>query len=305
MLGGHLTQDECHGGDGRDGRDHDGGRAHHPTRASSRGTIRVALWPARRLIGSLDYVKRHVGCRIAAPDFPGSTYWNIDDGTGLVRGVSVFGPTAAAAVVAQYLKPFEEWGVYGANPSSARVEGGSDNGAFAVAGLPGIGAQQDPVEYNSTTWHTNLDNYERIVPDDVMKNAVITASVVLGLANRDAMLPRFPAGEMPAIPAGRGGAGRGNATPLPESRIFQIDKGKTLTVAAPGLLPPPPAQADAAAPARTIAIDTAPAHGKATINPDGGFVYVPEKGFTGTDSFTYHITTGTTTLAGTATILVR
>ena len=48
--------------------------------------------------------------------------------------------------------------------ATARVEGGSDNGAFAVAGLPGIGTQQDNIEYNSTTWHTNLDTYERIVP---------------------------------------------------------------------------------------------------------------------------------------------
>jgi hypothetical protein len=206
--------------------------------------------------------------------------------------------------VAGYLKPFEEWGVYGANPSSARVEGGSDNGAFAVAGLLGIGAQQDPIEYNSTTWHTNLDNYERIVPDDVMKNAVMTASVVYGLATRDAMLPRFPSGEMPAIPARGGFAGRGNAAPLPESRIFQIEKGKTLTVAAPGLIPPAPRTDEAPAP-RSAAIDTAPAHGKATMQPDGGFTYVPEKGFAGTDTFTFHIAGGAAPLPGTVTILVK
>jgi hypothetical protein len=141
-------------------------------------------------------------------------------------------------------------GIYGASTSTARVEGGSDNGAFAVAGLPGIGAQQDPIEYNSTSWRTNPDNYERIVPDDVMKNAVITASVVLHIANRDAMMPRFPASEMPAVPAGRGGGaghdGRGNAGPTAESRIFVVDKNKALTVAAPGLLPAANAQAAAA-----------------------------------------------------------
>ena len=274
-----------------------------------RRTIRVALWSGEEEgeLGSFDYVKRHFGSAEAPlPDYAKlDAYWNIDDGTGLVRGAGVFGPPEAAAVVAQYLKPFEEWGVYGANPSSARVEGGSDNGAFAVAGLPGIGAQQDPIEYNSTTWHTNLDNYERIVPDDVMKNAVITASVVLGLANRDAMLPRFPPAQMPAIPAGRGGAGRGNATPLPESRVFVVDKGKALTVAAPGLLPPAPAQADAAAPARTAAIDAAPAHGKVALKGEGGFVYTPDKGFTGTDTFTFHLTSGTATTPGTATLIVR
>lgn len=278
-----------------------------------RRTIRVALWSGEEEgeLGSLDYVKRHFGsAESPTADYAKlDAYWNIDDGTGLVRGASVFGPPAAAAVVAQYLKPFEEWGVFGANPSSARVEGGSDNGAFAVAGLPGIGAQQDPIEYNSTTWHTNLDTYERIVPDDVMKNAVITASVVLGLANREAMLPRFPAGEMPAIPPARGGGagGRGNAAPLPESRVFVVDKGKALTLAAPGLLPPAPPQTDAAtpAPARSVALDTAPAHGKATVKPDGSFVYTPDKGFAGTDTFTFHVATGTTTLPGTATLVVR
>ncbi len=274
-----------------------------------RRTIRVALWSGEEEgeLGSIDYVKRHFGSAESPLADYGKldAYWNIDDGTGLVRGAGVFGPPAAAAVVAQYLKPFEEWGVYGANPSSARVEGGSDNGAFAVAGLPGIGAQQDPIEYNSTTWHTNLDNYERIVPDDVMKNAVITASVVYGLAARDAMLPRFPAGDMPAIPAGRGGfAGRGNAAPLPEVRIFQIEKGKTLTVAAPGLIPPAP-RTDENAATRTAAIDATPAHGKATLKPDGSVVYVPEKGFTGTDTFTFHIAGGAAPLPGTVTIVVR
>jgi len=77
--------------------------------------------------------------------------------------------------------------------------------------------------------------------EDVMKNAVITASLVYGLAMRDAMLPRFPAGEMPRVPPARAGfAGRGNAAPLPESRIFQIEKSQTLTVASPGLLRPRP-----------------------------------------------------------------
>ncbi|HET7632464.1 MAG TPA: M20/M25/M40 family metallo-hydrolase [Gemmatimonadaceae bacterium] len=172
--------------------------------ARPRRTIRVALWSGEEegLLGSFAYVKNHFGSAEApTSDFDKlDAYWNIDDGTGRVRGATIFGPPAAAAILAQYLEPFQDWGVFGAAASSARVEGGSDNGAFAVAGLPGIGTQQDGIEYNSTTWHTNLDNYERIVPEDVMHNAVLTASVVLGLANRDQMLPRFAKDSMPAVP---------------------------------------------------------------------------------------------------------
>jgi hypothetical protein len=179
------------------------------TGAHPRRTIRVALWSGEEEgeLGSVNYVKEHFGSAESPTKDYGKldAYWNIDDGTGRVRGASVFGPPEAASIVAQYFKPFEDWGIYGAAASSARVEGGSDNGAFAVAGLPGIGAQQDNIEYNSTTWHTNLDTYERIVPEDVMHNAVITASLMLHLANRDQMLPRFAPSAMPAIPAGRRG----------------------------------------------------------------------------------------------------
>ena len=175
--------------------------------AKPRRTIRVALWSGEEegLLGSFAYVKDHFG----SAESPGKdfgkidAYWNIDDGTGRVRGASIFGPPQAAAILAQYLKPFDDWGVYGATASTARVEGGSDNGAFAVAGLPGIGTQQDPIEYNSTTWHTNLDTYERIVPEDVMHNAVVTASVMWGLAE--------PRRDAPAIRAERDAGGAGGS----------------------------------------------------------------------------------------------
>jgi hypothetical protein len=283
--------------------------------AKPQRTIRVALWSGEEegLLGSFAYVNQHFGsAETPLPDFTKlDAYWNIDDGTGRVRGASIFGPPEAAVVLAQYFKPFEEWGIYGASASTARVEGGSDNGAFAVAGLPGIGAQQDPIEYNSTSWHTNLDNYERIVPDDVMKNAVITASVVLHIANRDAMMPRFAASEMPAVPAGRGGGagrgGRGNGAAA-ETRIFVADRNKPLTVAAPGLLPAANAQAAAAGLASskpTAALDGPPAHGKVVLKADGGFVYTPAKDYTGTDAFTFKISNGAETIPGTVTIVVK
>ena len=77
--------------------------------------------------------------------------------------------------------------------------GGTDSTSFNNAGLPGIGMSQDPIEYNTLTHHTNLDTYERIVPDDVKKDAVIVAAQVLHLANRDEMLPRFTKEAMPPL----------------------------------------------------------------------------------------------------------
>ena len=107
------------------------------------------------------------------------------------------------------LKPFEDFGVFGASASSSRGTGGTDHTSFNNAGLPGIGFNQDPIEYNSHTWHTNLDTYERVIEQDAKQSAITIASVLYHLAMRDEMLPRFPAAEMPAVPQGRGG-GRGN-----------------------------------------------------------------------------------------------
>jgi carboxypeptidase Q len=283
------------------------------TSARPRRTIRVALWSGEEegLLGSFNYVKEHFGsAESPTKDFNKlDAYWNIDDGTGRVRGASVFGPPEAAAIVAQYFKPFEEWGIYGASPSTARVEGGSDNGAFAVAGLPGIGTQQDNIEYNSTTWHTNLDTYERIVPEDVMHNAVITASVMLHLANRDQMLPRFAPGAMPEVPAGRGGGGgrgAGSAGPTAAAHIFTTAKARVLTVKAPGLIDAGGRGARAGGAAMTASVVAQPAHGKVVVNADGGFVYTPSAGFVGTDSFTYTVSGGgATSEPGKVTIVVK
>ncbi len=264
--------------------------------AKPRRTIRVALWSGEEegLLGSFAYVKEHFGsAESPAKDFDKlDAYWNIDDGTGRVRGASIFGPPAAAAILAQYFKPFEDWGIYGALPSTARVEGGSDNGAFAVAGLPGIGTQQDNIEYNSTTWHTNLDTYERIVPEDVMHNAVITASVMLHLANRDQMLPRFAAGEMPAVPPGRGGRGDATTGPTANPHVYLATVGKPLMVRAPGLVDTPARGGAEASPATTAAIVAQPTHGKVVLNADGSFTYTPNVAFGGTDTFTFLVDRG-------------
>ena len=95
--------------------------------------------------------------------------------------------------------PFADLGVAGAITSKSRRTGGTDHTSFNAAGLPGIGTQLDPMEYQSHTWHTNLDTYERIVEDDVKAQAAVIAGVVYELAMRDEKLPRFTKEEMPKV----------------------------------------------------------------------------------------------------------
>jgi carboxypeptidase Q len=170
-----------------------------------RRTIRVALWSGEEegLLGSQAYVKEHFGSfedpKPGYEKFGG--YFNIDSGTGRVRGASVFGPPEGASIMRKILEPFKEDGVAGAAASRGRNLGGSDNTSFSNAGLPGIGMGQDPIEYGSNTWHTNLDTYERILEDDVKKDAVTVAWSVYQLAMRDDLLPRFAKDKMPPRPA--------------------------------------------------------------------------------------------------------
>jgi len=172
-----------------------------------RRTIRVACWSGEEqgLLGSQAYVKKHFGS-FEAPTaefakFGG--YFNIDSGTGKARILSVFGPPETATVLREALTPFSDLGVGGVVTTISRSTGGTDSTSFNNAGLPGIGTQQDPIEYFAGTWHTNIDTYERIIEDDVKKSAVVFAAAVYTLAMRDELLPRFKAAEMPALPAPR------------------------------------------------------------------------------------------------------
>ncbi len=169
-----------------------------------RRTIRVALWSGEEegLLGSQAYVKEHFGSfenqKVGYEKFGG--YFNIDSGTGRVRGAGVFGPPEGAGIMREILKPFKDDGVVGAVSTKSRNLGGSDNTSFNQAGLPGIGMGQDPIEYGSHTWHTNLDTYERILEDDVKKDAATVAWAVYQLAMRDDLLPRFTKNNMPPRP---------------------------------------------------------------------------------------------------------
>lgn len=169
-----------------------------------RRTIRVALWSGEEqgLLGSQAYVKEHFGSfedqKPAYTKFGG--YFNIDSGTGRIRGASVFGPPEAGKILRDILKPFKDDGVVGAIAGRSRGLGGTDSTSFNQAGLPGIGLGQDTIEYGTHTWHTNLDTYERILEDDVKKAAIVVASALYNLAMRDELLPRFTKEAMPPRP---------------------------------------------------------------------------------------------------------
>ena len=172
-----------------------------------RRTIRLALWSGEEqgLLGSQAYVKEHFGM-VEAPkpehaNFAG--YFNIDSGTGRARGATVFGPPEAAAILREALTPFAGSGFMGVNATLSRARGGTDSTSFNEAGLPGIGIQQDPIEYGTATWHTNLDTYERIIEADAQASAMAIAAGVYHLAMRDEMLPRLPTDKMPPLPARR------------------------------------------------------------------------------------------------------
>jgi carboxypeptidase Q len=169
-----------------------------------RRTIRVALWSGEEqgLLGSQAYVKEHFGTfEEPKPEYASfGGYFNIDSGTGKARLMTVFGPAGAAAVLRQTVAGFAGNGLLGATTTRSRTRGGSDHTSFNEAGLPGIGVGQDPIEYQTHTWHTNLDTYERVIESDAQQSAMAIAAAVYQLAMREEMLPRFTKEEMPALP---------------------------------------------------------------------------------------------------------
>jgi hypothetical protein len=237
MLGGHL--DSWHAATGATDNAigcsimMEAARILHTLGLKPRRTIRVALWSGEEqgLLGSQAYVKEHFGSfenpKPAYQKFGG--YFNIDSGTGRVRGAGVFGPPEAAAILRKILEPFKDDGVAGAIASRSRNLGGSDNTSFSQAGLPGIGMGQDPIEYNSHTWHTNLDTYERILEDDVKKDAVTVAWSVYQLAMRDDLLPRFTKETMPPLPPATPAETPAPATPKPQPKRGPKPKARVRT----------------------------------------------------------------------------
>jgi hypothetical protein len=169
-----------------------------------RRTVRIGLWNGEEqgLVGSRLYVQQKFGGRGGAPptaDHPKfAGYFNIDNGTGAIRGVHLQGNAAVGPIFRVWMKPLNDIGMTHLAPGNT---GGTDHQSFDAAGLPGWQFIQDPVEYNSFTHHTNLDSYERLQADDMRKNATIAAIFAMLTANRDDVLPRKPA------PAGGGRGG--------------------------------------------------------------------------------------------------
>lgn len=179
-----------------------------------RRTIRIGLWSGEEqgLFGSVNYVKQHFGSaprstapdQIALPEFIReyagplqlkpeqklvSGYFNVDNGTGKIRGVYLQGNAAVAPIFRQWIEPLKDLGV---TTLTMRNTGGTDHLAFDAVGIPGFQFIQDPMDYDSRTHHSNMDVYERLQPEDLAQLATVEAIFVYNTAMRDQMLPRKP-----------------------------------------------------------------------------------------------------------------
>jgi len=179
-----------------------------------RRTIRVGLWTGEEQgeFGSYGYVRQHFGYvplsetadQLKLPDFlrkpagPAvikpdqskiSGYFNVDNGSGKIRGIYLQQNAAIASVFQQWMAPLADLGV---TTITARDTGGTDHEAFDSVGIPGFQFIQDMLDYGSRTHHSNMDVYERLQPDDLAQAATVEAIFVYNAAMRDQMLPRKP-----------------------------------------------------------------------------------------------------------------
>ncbi len=165
------------------------------TNVKMRRTVRLALWTGEEegLLGSRAYVMAHFAdrsSRALKPDHAKlSAYFNIDNGTGKIRGIYLQGNEAVRPIFEKWMEPFKQQGM---TTLSARGTNGTDHVSFDEVGLPGFQFIQDPIEYETRSHHTNMDVYERIQAADLKQMAVIVASFVYMTANADELLPRKP-----------------------------------------------------------------------------------------------------------------
>ena len=169
-----------------------------------RRTIRIALWSGEEegLLGSRGYVKKTFADPATMQLLPAhekfAGYFNIDNGTGKIRGIYLQGNEACRPIFTQWLQPFRD---LGATTVTISNTGGTDHQSFDAVGLPAFQFIQDEIEYSTRTHHTNMDSYEHLREDDLQQIATIVAAFVYNTAQRDEKLPRKPLPE--PRPAGR------------------------------------------------------------------------------------------------------
>lgn len=199
MLGGHL--DSWHAGTGAT--DNAAGsavmmevmRMIKATGVKPKRTIRIALWSSEEqgLFGSRNYVLNHFGDPLTMNLKPEqakvSAYYNLDNGTGKIRGVYLQGNSEVASLFQSWLIPFKS---LGASTLTILNTGGTDHLSFDAVGIPGFQFIQDPMDYDSRTHHSNMDTYDKIQENDLKQAAVIVANFVYKTANLDQMIPRKP-----------------------------------------------------------------------------------------------------------------
>jgi len=202
MLGGHL--DSWHGGTGAT--DNAAGcavmleavRILKTLGLQPRRTIRIALWSGEEegLLGSRNYVRNHftdtTTRRYNAEGDKLSVYFNLDNGSGKIRGVYTQGNEAVKPVFSAWLQPFSD---LGATTITARNTGGTDHLSFDGIGLPGFQFIQDPIEYDTRTHHSNMDTYDHLQAADLQQAAAVVAAFVYNAAMREEKIPRKPATE--------------------------------------------------------------------------------------------------------------
>src|SRR6188768_1081491 len=158
-----------------------------------RRTIRIALWSGEEqgLFGSRNYVKNHFSDTAATSATRNNTkvsaYYNLDNGTGKIRGIYLQGNKDAGPIFSKWLEPFKD---LGASTVTVSNTGGTDHLAFDAVGIPGFQFIQDQIEYNTRTHHTNMDTYDHLIPEDLRQAAIIVASFVYNTAQRDQKIPR-------------------------------------------------------------------------------------------------------------------
>jgi hypothetical protein len=158
-----------------------------------RRTIRIALWSGEEqgLRGSRGYVKNHFAdpatMQLKDGQAKVSAYFNLDNGTGKIRGIYLQGNEKVRPIFTQWFEPFS---ALGASTITISNTGGTDHLSFDAVGIPGFQFIQDGIEYGTRTHHTNMDSYDHLIGDDLTQAATIVAAFVYNAANRDEKLPR-------------------------------------------------------------------------------------------------------------------